>query len=102
MRRTSSSMTPMDDVVGGWDRSPFDKAETVAEVLIIARAAGVDVMQLLASAELCRQSLQEAARQFRQLGMDDLAMACSRQARRAPERRPSFKERHKGADGAEN
>jgi Flp pilus assembly protein TadB len=86
---------PMLDVVDDWRRSPFDKCESLSEVLIVAHAAlGLaGVAQIVASAVLWRENLQEAAGQFHKLGLTDLARLLRRAARRAPERPLSARER---------
>jgi HrpA-like RNA helicase len=72
----------------------FSDCQSLSEVVIVADALGLDVAQLLASAQPSRQALQAATAQFRQLGLTDLASACARQARRAVPRPPSAREKH--------
>jgi hypothetical protein len=84
------------DVVGDWRRSPFDKCESLAEVLIVAYAdLGLDgVAQIIAGAAPWRESLQEAAGQFHKLGLTELARVVRKAARHAQPRPLGAREKH--------
>ena len=66
-------------------RNAFTDCQSLSEVLIVAHSlAGLDaVAEIIAGAQRWRESLREAADEFRELGLLDLSSLCRKAARRA-------------------
>jgi len=63
--------------------NPFRKCQSLAEILVVGRALGLDIAQLIEGAAPYRESLCEASDELRAVGLLDIAALCRKAARKA-------------------